>query len=153
MAGRKPIPTSAKIVKGTFRKDRANRDEPQFDPNIPTPPEHLGRVALVEWGRVAESLYRRGLLADEYRAGLAAYCQAYERWVAAETLLKEQGMLTETTNGNVIQNPAVGIANTALLMMHRFMTEFGLTPASKSRVSAKSEKQEETNPFARLAGK
>ena len=51
--GRKPLPTQLKVVRGTLRKDRANRNEPQGAPAIPTCPRHLGEEATREWRRVS----------------------------------------------------------------------------------------------------
>ena len=58
--------------------------------------------------------------------------------------------LTETTsNGNIIQNPLVGIANKSLELMHKYLTEFGMSPSSRTRVSAKK-KTGEKKGFAAL---
>jgi len=43
-------------------------------------------------------------------------------------------MLT-TPNGCVQKNPAVTIARESLQLVRNFCTEFGLTPASRTRVS------------------
>ena len=69
-------------------------------------------------------------------AALAAYCQAFERFVEAERKIRQSGLLIKTTGGNVIQNPLVGVANRAMEIMHKFLTEFGLTPSSRTRVAA-----------------
>jgi len=144
MAGRKKLPTNLKIIKGTFRKGRENSDEPHIDPNIPSPPEHLSRDALMEWGRIAPQLYQLGLLSDIYRAALAGYCQAYGRWARAERELNELDRLVDTTpNGMQQQHALVGIANKALDVMHKYMTEFGLTPSSISKVSPKKEEKKQ----------
>ena len=43
--------------------------------------------------------------------------------------------LTETTsNGNIIQNPLVGIANKSLELMHKYLTEFGMSPSSRTQM-------------------
>jgi P27 family predicted phage terminase small subunit len=136
MAGRKPLPTDLKILKGTHRKDRANKAEPRPARRIPSAPEHLSRYALMEWGRVAVELDRIGLLSEIDRSALAAYCQAYGRWREAEEKLNTSGLLIKTSAGNVVHNPLVGVANTALKMMHKYLTEFGMTPSSRSKVSA-----------------
>ena len=140
--GRKPIPEHLKVVKGTSRKGRQNPTAPVYKNDIPPAPDHLSRDALIEWGRVSNDLYALGLLTKMDRAALAAYCQAYGRWVDAEGQLAISGFTIETTNGNVIQHPLVGIANQAMEHMRKFLIEFGLTPASRNKVSAKSEKKD-----------
>ena len=42
----------------------------------------------------------------------------------------------KTSKGNFIQNPLIGIANRALDLMHKYLTEFGLTPSSRTRIVA-----------------
>jgi P27 family predicted phage terminase small subunit len=144
--GRKPLPTHLKLVRGNPGRRPLNENEPQPDLSIPTPPPHLSDEAKVEWGRVVDDLYRLGLISEIDRAGLAAYCQAYGRWVLAERALArmaEKDLLTgalmiRTSNGNAIQNPLVGTANVAMHQMMRFASEFGMTPSARSRIDAGS---------------
>ncbi|WP_417291945.1 phage terminase small subunit P27 family [Desulfovibrio porci] len=131
-----------------------NRNEPAPVSEIPDAPPHLSPVALEEWRRVAQELYSLGILSSVDRAALAAYCQAYARWVAAEELLRgDDGNmnLTEiTSNGNTIQNPLVGVANKSLELMHKYLTEFGMSPSSRTRVSASRKNTGEKTGFAAL---
>jgi P27 family predicted phage terminase small subunit len=77
-----------------------------------------------------------GLLTSVDRAALAAYCQTYSRWAKAETNIAQYGsVLKSPKSGFPIANPYVGIANRALDQMRKFAVEFGLTPASRSRLS------------------
>jgi P27 family predicted phage terminase small subunit len=93
---------------------------------------------------MADELFGLGLLTRIDRAALAAYCKAYERWVAAERALAKMaerdllsgGLMIKTTNGNAIQNPLVGTANRAMLDVVKFASEFGMTPAARSRIEA-----------------
>jgi P27 family predicted phage terminase small subunit len=137
MPGRKKTPSTLKVLKGTDQPCRMNPDEAEPDLAIPSPPEHLSQDASVEWGRVSQELYKLGLLSRIDRSALAAYCQAYGRWCEAERMLAQKGLMVKTTNGNVIQSPLVGIANKALELMHKYLTEFGMTPAARARVQAK----------------
>jgi len=117
-------------------------------PNEPKPalvrpscPAWLAKEAKREWRRIASELESLGLLTRVDRASLAAYCQCYARWVEAEAaLVKLDGGMTLTTTtdkGNLIQHPAVGIANKAMSEMRAFLTEFGMTPAARTRINAK----------------
>jgi P27 family predicted phage terminase small subunit len=118
--------------------------EAKVVPALPSPPPHLSDEAKVEWGRVSEDLFKVGLLSVVDRAALAAYCQAYARWVQAERSIAEMakrdqltgGLMIKTTNGNAIQNPLVGTANKAAADMVRYAAEFGMTPSARSRINA-----------------
>ena len=79
---------------------------------------------------------RHGVLTVIDRAALAAYCQAWGRWVEAEEKLRETPTLFKTPSGHVQQSPWLGIANKQLELMGRYMVELGLTPAARSRVTA-----------------
>ena len=135
MAGRKPQPTKLKVLHGNPGKRALNKNEPQPELTRPEPPEHISAVAKEEWNRISSELYSLKLLSNIDRSALAAYCQAYARWVDAEKTIGEKGLLIKTTNGNVIQSPLVGIANTSLQIMHKFLVEFGMTPSSRSRIT------------------
>ncbi len=142
--GRKRLPTELKLVQGTYREREANKREAKPQRARPTPPAHLGEVAKTEWKRMADELFSLGLLTRIDRAALAAYCKAYERWVQAEQALARMaerdlltgGLMIKTTNGNAIQNPLVGTANRAMLDVVKFASEFGMTPAARSRIEA-----------------
>jgi P27 family predicted phage terminase small subunit len=56
---------------------------------LPRCPTHLSDAARKEWRRLATPLHDAGILTLADRAALAAYCQAYARWVEAEERLAE----------------------------------------------------------------
>ena len=101
----------------------------------PTCPSHLCPAAKAEWKRLAQQLSVLRILTELDRAALAAYCQAYGRWVEAERKLHETPMLLKLPSGYVQQNPWLTIANKQLELMHKYLSEFGLSPVSRSRVS------------------
>jgi len=142
MAGRKPKPTHLKLITGNPGHRQLNDKEPRPALSLPMAPAELNDDAKVEWGRVSEELYRIGLLTGIDRGTLAAYCQAYGRWMQAERAIAEMakrdtltgGLMIKTTNGNAIQNPLVGIANKAMSDLVRYAAEFGMTPSARSRI-------------------
>ena len=143
MKGRKPKPTHLKLVTGNPGRRRV-KIGPEPTAVAPLPPPELADDALTEWHRVAAELEPLGLLTRVDRAALAAYCQAYGRWAVAERALAKMaaadpvtgGLLIKTTNGNVIQNPLVGISNKAAAAMVRYAAEFGMTPSARSQIEA-----------------
>ena len=48
MAGRKPLPTHLKLVKGTARPHRINKAEPRPAVAVPEPPAHLDERARAQ---------------------------------------------------------------------------------------------------------
>ena len=146
MKGRKPTPTPLKLLKGNPGRRPLNKAEPRPRIRVPRVPSHLDDAAKTEWRRVVRELKVLGLVSLMDRAALAAYCQAYSRWRQAEESLAKVGLLIQTTNGNVVQNPLVGIANRSMELMHRFMGEFGMTPSSRSRLSVGPSEREQDDP-------
>ena len=84
---------------------------------------------------VARALGDMGVLTPIDRGALAAYCQAWGRWVEAEERLQESQLLYKTPSGYVQQSPWLGIIHKQLELMGRYMIELGMTPASRSRVT------------------
>jgi len=142
LKGRKPKPTKLKVIQGTFRKDRANSNEPDPEVKIPSPPDFLNADALQEWGRMSEKLYQLGMLADIDRGIFAAYCQAFGRWAEAERMIKEKGILVKTSNGNIIQSPLVGIANKAIKEMRDNAAIMGIPATMRSKVHPITDKEQ-----------
>ena len=133
--GRKPKPTALRRHEGNPGKRGFNADEPVPPPGCPDCPPHLSRPAQEEWDRLGPELARMGVLTLADRAAFAAYCQAWARWVEAEERLKTLPAMVRTPNGHVQQNPWLAVANKQLELMGRYMTELGLTPASRSRIT------------------
>ena len=150
MAGRKKLPTKLKVLKGTQRADRVNPDEPMPDPNIPEAPDFLSKDALIEWGRITAQLSKLGLLTDMDMVALALYCQAWGRIVKYEKIVAEKGELYKTQNGNIQLSPAMWVVNKAYEQVHKFLTEFGMSPASRPKVSAEKQGEKAEDPFEKL---
>lgn len=141
--GRKPKPTAAKRLAGNPGKRALNNNEPQPRP-IPdvTAPSYLEGDARLKWDELVAELYPAGLLTTIDVDSLAFYCVLYGRWKRAERIVREKGEVIKTTNGNIIQNPYLSIANRALSQMTKISAEFGMTPSSRTRIAAQPPEQE-----------
>ena len=154
MGGRRPKPTILKKLAGNPGKRPLNKNEPKPEIAIPDRPKFLTQEAVLEWKRITLELSVLGVLAQIDRAALAAYCQVWARWAKAEADLNERGEFTLTEKGNEIQNPYLAIANKCLKQMREYLTEFGMTPSSRSRISGAPKKRsdERTETLKRLLG-
>lgn len=146
----KPLPTKLKVLRGTARKNRINKDEPDPTPEIPEAPEHLSDEALKEWHRITKELDKVGLISQLDRTELAMYCQAYGRWVKYEKIVAETGELYESEKGGLQQSPAMWVVNRAMEQCHKFLSEFGMTPSSRSKVSATKKKVSTVDEWDKL---
>lgn len=136
MAGRKPLPTHLKIVKGTARPHRLNKDEPRPPVTVPAPPAHLDERARDKFTDLAEMLARYGVMTELDVGALARYAVVWCRWTDAEAEVKRRGPVVKTEAGNIVQNPFLAVANKCVLQLTQIEAEFGLTPASRSRIRA-----------------
>ncbi|MCB2136637.1 MAG: phage terminase small subunit P27 family [Rhodobacteraceae bacterium] len=135
MRGRKPKPTALKLIDGNPGKRPIRGQEPRPPATLPTCPAHLLPTAKTEWKRLARVLNGIGLLTQIDRTVLAAYCQAYGRWVEAERKLADTPPLLKTPAGYVQASPWITIANRQIELMTRLMAELGLTPSARSRLA------------------
>jgi P27 family predicted phage terminase small subunit len=144
--GRRPKPTALKRAAGNVGHRPLNDKEPK-PTGTPTCPKHLDKAAKAEWKRISKELTSLGLLTSVDRAALAAYCQAWSRFITAEEGIARFGLVIKSPkSGFPIQNPFVSISNTALDLMRKFAVEFGLSPASRSRLTTGT--AEPTDAFA-----
>ena len=132
--GPKPVPTKLKLARGSRRP--INPAEPQPKVSKPRCPSHLSDSAKAEWRRISPRLAREGLLTHLDERALALYCEAYSLWVEAKQKVAETSLVVTTEKGNLIQNPYLGIANKAAKQMLEILVEFGMTPSSRTRVTA-----------------
>ena len=134
--GRKPKPTAIKRLEGNPGKRPLNSREPKPPTGIPTCPVWLDAEAKREWRRLAKTMSGMGVLSETDRAAFAVYCQAYARWKEAEEFVSQHGTAFQTPSGYIQQVPQVSIAQTYAKLMARLASEFGLTPAARSRIIA-----------------
>ena len=134
--GRKPKPTALKVLEGNPGGRPLNPNEPKPAKKAPRCPAWLEDEAKKEWKRMGKTLEQMGLLTEMDMAAFAGYCQAYARWKEAEEFITQHGTIVRTPSGYWQQVPQVSIAQTYLKIMNRFAEQFGLTPASRSRIIA-----------------
>ena len=75
------------------------------------------------------------MLTNLDRAALAAYRGAYALWAEATEAIQKHGSMVKSPSGYPIQSPYLAIANRQAEIMMRIASEFGFTPASRSRIA------------------
>lgn len=103
--------------------------------SIPDCPAHLNDNARAEWDRVSPHLEKHGIISDLDMAALAVYCSAYSRWVEAEVNIQKSGLTAPTPKGYLQMSVWLQISNRAVEQMDKAKNEFGMSPASRSRVT------------------
>jgi P27 family predicted phage terminase small subunit len=143
MAGARPKPTAIKILQGNPGKRPLNMDEPK-PRGTPTCPKFLDKIAKQEWKRISKELTVCGLLTAVDRAALTGYCLCWSRLARAEAHVQNLGEIVRTATGDVIPNPWLGVVNRCLDQMRKYLIEFGMTPASRSRIHITQQESQNT---------
>ena len=150
MKGRKPTPLNLRVITGNPGKRRLPAPI-QLEAGVGPPPDYLDETAQQEWRRVVAELAPSRIVMRPDRAALECYCTAYSTKRMADEHIGRLGgaLLMRTASGIFVQNPWVGIRNRAMEIMHKFISEFGMTPVSRARVSAGAP-DPGNNPFAKI---
>jgi P27 family predicted phage terminase small subunit len=143
MRGRRPKPTRLKLLTGNPGRRPLNSNEPRPEAVVPECPAELGPVARREWDRLVGELAPLRILTNLDRAALASYCGAYGMWAEAMEAIQKFGTMVKSPSGFPVQSPYVSIANRQAEIMMRIASEFGFTPASRSRISAPPEDKDD----------
>jgi P27 family predicted phage terminase small subunit len=140
-SGRRPQPTAVRLLRGNPGKRRPRADEPQ--PPAPEgsfdapPPELAGdAAACAEWERLAPMLRTAGMITIAERGALIALTQQWSRYQDAQQKILALGMVVKTPSGAPIVNPYLRVADAALQHCQRLWVELGLTPSTRSKLSA-----------------
>jgi len=136
LRGPAPKPTALVLLEGNRGKRPLNRREPKPREKAPPCPEHLDDRARQEWRRLVPILRRMRVLTEADQILLGNLCQAYSTLVKSQLKLTETGHLLKSPNGYPLLNPLVGIVNQSTETVIKIAREFGLSPASRTRLQA-----------------
>ena len=139
MAGRPPKPTKIHQLHGTDRADRTNDAEPQPDSaDVSKPPSWLKGRGRKQWKRVAPILADMNLVTVADTDALALLCDSLAEYIEARDVVSKHGATYETVtkDGSTMyrQRPEVSQYQDAWRRVLRMMTDFGMTPGSRSKV-------------------
>jgi P27 family predicted phage terminase small subunit len=146
--GPKPLPANVHLLRGNASKKPLGQlldDVVRPEVAIPPCPSHLSDDAKQEWRRISKHLYRLGLISHIDRAALTGYCQSWGDYVWAQRRIAElnaddpsgyRGRVWSTPSGYKQISVPMQISNRALDQMAKFLAEFGMSPAARSRVTA-----------------
>jgi len=154
--GRKRIPDHLKLVTGTARPDRMNPDAPEPSEELPRAPGDLPLRAVEIFGQLTATLDGMGLASKSDTQGLSLLAYRLYQVEQCRAVIDREGMtyVSETVQGGLMvrARPEVAILDAAARHANGLLSEFGLTPASRSKVSAKKKQQGKANPFGALTG-
>ncbi len=154
--GRPKTPTNIRILNGNPGKRPLPQNEPKPNPTAPAKPAWLTGDGAKMWGRLAPELERLGLLTVIDGEAFAGACQSWGTYVKCQRDIKKHGLTYEYENKgggvNEIERPQVKIGQKSLDQFRAFCSEFGLTPAARTRIEVKSAEGEIDPMEALLSG-
>ncbi len=155
-SGRKAQPTRLKVLHGSKKAKRQAKIEPVGELGEPERPHWLGPVAVEVWSELAPMLDRMRVLSVSDRIGLEMLSAVYAEWRAAHDVI-EKGSATQTIttpagDRKEIAHPAVAQRSDAFRRLHSLVSEFGLTPASRTKLRS-TDKPEARDPLEELIGR
>lgn len=141
--GRPRTPTKLRLVTGNPGKRPLPKHEPDPPAGMPDKPSSvsLAKIASAEWDRISALTVLKNARVITVQDGpiLEATCCAYALWRQAWDVLQSEGLTYETTNttgGLVIKKrPEAEIESSAWTRYVNGLTHFGLSPATRGKVS------------------
>lgn len=152
-SGANKKPTAMKVLEGTYRKDRANLNEPAGNlvKIAPAPHLELNEFGMQEWARSSRELIGYGVLSHADLTALSAMCYEWGEYVDCGVRIKENRAFDVSIpvadmdpDQRVEWMKVKYLASRELRKLrkehleafHKMAQQFGLTPASKSKVSS-----------------
>lgn len=154
MPGRKKTPTTLKVLKGTAQPCRMNPKEPTIKVVELKCPSYLDPQAKRTFKKLAKLLKGMQVTAPSDEHALAMLADMYSIYRKMHALIAKVGFTyeVETQSGAMMirTRPEVAILTEAWKNTRSMMSEFGLTPSSRSKVSATGTNEE--NPLEQFIG-
>lgn len=132
--GRRPLPTALKVARGNPGKRKLNLDEPQPLPGAAMP-GFLSPEARKYWPDLAYQLEEAGVLTRVDGIALALLCEAFATWRTASRRAQRNPTVTSRKSGMVRRSPYYTVMNEAQSQVLGLLREFGMSPASRTRVT------------------
>jgi len=145
-----PKPTALKQIEGTYRKDRAvsNEVQPTIEVNLVAPAD-LNEWGAKYWTDIMSEYGKIGLVTKVDVGALHSVCYWFGLMNEAADIVSAKGLEVEvekvTPKGKSYMvtetNPMIAVADKAFKNYIAMCREFGLTPASRTRISAPDQKE------------
>jgi len=135
-SGRKPQPTALRVLHGNPARRPLPTDEPEGVGVLWAPPQWMDDEQREQWNYTLDNA-PPGLLSATDREIVALWVVACVEHARAVVKLREHGQVVKTREGNVIQNPYLGIVNRQALIMMRAVSELGFSPAARAGLGSR----------------
>ena len=136
---KRPIPSNIRQFTGGKRGADAIAKEKNLravEPSveIPPAPEGMTDEGKAHWVDTATKLAGMRVMSKADTDALHMYIESWLRWNEATDMVRQSGLIIRSPKNYPIQNPALAIANKAQEQCLKILTEFGLTPSSRTKI-------------------
>ncbi|HDU8570086.1 TPA: phage terminase small subunit P27 family [Morganella morganii] len=148
MSGPPKTPSHLRLVRGNPSKRPVNKKEPKPPSGVPPTPKHFTRQGKYWFKRIGEELDAMGVMSSMDAKALELLIEAYTEYRQHCDTLDEQGYTytTESEGGTLIKaHPVAAMKANAWKRIRAMLGEFGMTPASRSKVTINTPAEED--PF------
>lgn len=136
--GPKPKPTHLKVMAGNPGKRPLPTNEPKPAPGLPDPPEGMDESTRAVWQRLAVELEAAGIATQLDSLAFEMLVRAYVEMQAAAAKVAQLGPVwMDQGEGKIpkfVYSPFWVIQNKEWKKLQAMLTEFGMTPSSRSKV-------------------
>lgn len=148
----RPKPTAQKLAEGNRGHRKIEGDDFVPDQVMPETPRGMSRGALREWRLMGKILFGKGVLTQVDKMAFKAYCEHAAQSEIAFIKFNKHGAVIDTfamdKNENRVFlrsdiNPWYKVWLEEQKAMKAFLIEFGLTPASRSRLKLPEKPKED----------
>ena len=143
MSGPPKRPTQLNLLRGKPGKRAVNKSEPIGTRGIPKCPTWLSPKAKQAWKEMGGLLDDMRVLNLEDKFALELLCHTYSIWRTASNVINRRGpkggltYKAKTEHGErFLARPEVAIEADSWRRIKSMLSEFGLTPAARSKVKA-----------------
>lgn len=140
--GRNRVPESIKLVRGTFRPDRANRQKPRPAPGVSAPRRSLPVGVRFHFRRLVRLCQPDGTLGRPDVVLVEQTARALDECEACERVITERGRTYEavTEAGSVMirVRPEVPMAADAWRRALAGLVQLGLSPVAREKVKVRT---------------
>lgn len=150
MSGPPKTPTHLRLVMGNPSKRAINKNEPKPPSGVPPIPKHFDKRGKYWFKRMGEELDAVGVMSTLDAKALELLVEAYTEYRHHCEVLDKEGYTYQTgsaTGEKIVKaHPAAAMKADAWKRIRAMLSEFGMTPASRSKVEIKAPAGED--PFA-----
>ncbi len=141
-------PTALRVLEGSDGRNLGHRPlpkgEPLPPPGMPTCPPGMSLEVQKEFRVQLEKLRRvAGLVTTIDGPALGNLCLLIVQLRKAQAVLDKNGFTVVAPSGYRQQRPEVAIVRASLYLLRQYLSEFGMTPAARARISLAEEGEED----------